>query len=80
MIGGLTLVALIVAAATSDRTGRLGATLVGLLSLVWFLVNGEMEGPVLWTFSSDHGLTAGDLAGVAGLGVAGWRFLFPTHR
>jgi hypothetical protein len=37
-----------------------------------------MEGPVLWTVSSDHGLTAGDLAGLAGLGVAFWRFLRPT--
>lgn len=79
MISGLVLTALVLAAATSDRTGRPGAVLVALASLVWFAVNGSMEGDVLWTFARGHGLTAGDLAGVAGLGVALWRFLRPTR-
>jgi hypothetical protein len=34
-------------------------------------VNGPMEGPILVDLSATHGITGGDLAGIAGLGLAG---------
>ena len=72
MIAGLVLCALLVAAATVYRTGRAGAVLLGLLSLLWFVVNGSMEGDVLWTVVRGHGLTAGDLVGLVGLALSVW--------
>jgi len=74
MVPALVLVAMIVVAATGRRTGRAGAVALALLSLLWLLTNSPMEGPVLVSFTADHGFTAGDLAGVAGLAVAVWRF------
>jgi hypothetical protein len=38
-----------------------------------------MEGPILVTLSADHGITGGDLAGLAGLAVAAWRFRVATR-
>jgi hypothetical protein len=73
MIAGLVLVAVIVLAAVSARTGPAGAVALAAASVVWLRVNGSAEGPVLWAATPKHGLTATDLAGLAGLGVAVWR-------
>jgi hypothetical protein len=72
MVAGLVLVALVVSAAVAVPLGRAGAALLGVLSVLWLGVNGPMEGEVLVVVSKAHGLTAGDLAGLAGLVVAGW--------
>jgi H+/gluconate symporter-like permease len=73
MLPGLVLVAVIVLAAVSSRTGVAGVVALAVVSLLWLRVNGSMEGPVLWKVSRGHGLTLTDLAGIAGLGVATWR-------
>jgi hypothetical protein len=67
------LVALVLLAAVSGRSGWPGAVALGVVSVLWLRVNGSAEGPVLWTVTPDHGLTATDLGGLAGLGVAVWR-------
>ena len=71
----VTLLVMLVSAGTADRTGRVGAGVLAVSSVVWFFVNSPMEGSVLVTLSSDHGVTAADLVGVAGLGLSAWRFL-----
>jgi hypothetical protein len=65
---------MVLLAGLSDRTGKPGAVALAVASLLWLLTNSPMEGPVLVSFTSDHGITAGDLAGVVGLAVAVWRF------
>jgi hypothetical protein len=67
------LVALVLLAAVSGRSGLPGAVALGVVSVLWLLVNGSAEGPVLWVVTREHGLTATDLGGLAGLGVAVWR-------
>jgi hypothetical protein len=70
----VTLLVMLVSAGTSDRTGRTGAAVLAVASVVWFFVNRPMEGSVLVRLSEDHGITAADLVGLAGLAIAGWRF------
>jgi uncharacterized membrane protein len=70
---GLVLVALVLLAAASGRWGLPGAVALAAVSVLWLLVNGSAEGPVLWAVTENHGLTATDLGGLAGLGVAAWR-------
>jgi hypothetical protein len=41
-------------------------------SVGWLLVNGPMEGSVLWAFSETHGITVADLVSLFGFAVAGW--------
>ena len=57
---------------------RVGAVLLAALSGLWLALNGPMEGDILLTITADHGLTAADLAGLAGLGLALWQFLRPA--
>jgi hypothetical protein len=73
VLPGLVLVALIVLAAVSARTGLWGAAMLGAASILWLLVNGPAEGPVLWRVTHHHGVTVTDLAGLAGMAVAIWR-------
>lgn len=74
MLPGLVLVALVLLAAVSGRSGLPGAAALAAVSALWLLVNGSgTEGRVLWTVTYNHGLTATDLAGLTGLGVAAWR-------
>jgi hypothetical protein len=54
-------------------TGCGALSLLAAVSLLWLVVNGPMEGDVLLGFTGDHGLTGGDLAGLAGLALAGFR-------
>jgi len=65
----------VVLAALSSRWGAAGALALGFFSLLWLVVNGQMEGRVLVRFTPDHGLTEADLAGLAGLVIAGWRLV-----
>lgn len=73
MLVGLVLVALVLLAAASRRSGLPGAVALAAVSVLWLLVNHSAEGPVIWTVTTHHGLAATDLGGLAGLGVAGRR-------
>ena len=73
MGAALVLVALVVLAAAGRRLGWWGAVSLAGVSLLWLLLNAPMEGAVLVHFTDAHGLTAADLAGFAGLLIAGWR-------
>jgi hypothetical protein len=73
VLPGLVLVALVVLASVSTRSGLPGATALAVVSILWLLVNGSAEGPLLWKITRGHGVTATDLAGFAGLAVATWR-------
>ncbi|NYD40497.1 hypothetical protein [Nocardioides panaciterrulae] len=77
MLAGLVLAGLVVLAAVAPQTGRIGAIALGLTSVVWLLVDQSVEGVVVLTVTRTHGLTSSDLAGIAGLGVAGWLFFWP---
>ena len=70
----VTLLVMLISAGTADRTGRVGAAVLAVSSIVWLFVNSPMEGSVLFTLSADHGVTAADLVGLAGFGLAVWRF------
>ena len=71
----VTLLVLLLSAATADRTGLPGALVLAASSVVWLFVNRPMEGAVLFIVSEGHGLTAADLVGLTGLGLAVWRFI-----
>jgi hypothetical protein len=75
VLAALVLAALVLAAGMSGRYGRRGALALALLSVVWLFVNGPMEGPVLLIVTRGHGVTGGDLAGLAGLAIAAWQAL-----
>ena len=73
MLAALVLVALVLAAGLSARFGMPGALALAAVSILWLVVNNPMEGPVLVVVVRGHGLTGGDLAGLAGLGLAVFR-------
>jgi hypothetical protein len=73
VLAALVLTGLVLAAGLSGRSGLAGAGALAALSVVWLLVNGPMEGPVLVSFTPDHGISGGDLAGFAGLVLAASR-------
>ena len=79
MAASLVLTALVLVAGTLSRTGRPGAVALALLSLLWLLTNAPMEGATLVQLSDTHGITGADLAGVAGLGLALWRWRDTSH-
>jgi hypothetical protein len=78
VLAALVLAALVLVAGMSGPYGRRGAAALAVLSVLWLLVNSPMEGPVLLVVTRGHGVTGGDLAGLAGLGLAVWRWL-PTR-
>ena len=53
------------------RPRRAAALLLLPVSAAWVLFNGPIEGPILLTISSSHGLTVSDLLAVVGVLVAG---------
>ena len=63
----------LILAALRARGGRQRAAAVLLLPVAaaWVLFNGPIEGPILLTISSSHGLTVSDLLAVLGVLVAG---------
>ena len=71
----MVLAGLVLAVALSTSSGRVAGAILAVVSCLWLLVNVPMEGAVLLEVIPDHGLTAGDLAGIAGLLLAGWRLV-----
>ena len=51
----------------------MGVSALVLLVLVWFVLNGPVEGQVLFVVTPSRGLTTADIAGLAGAGVAAER-------
>ena len=80
MLAAVVLVLLVAVAGLAPRRGVRWAIALAAVSVLWLAVNRPMEGPVLWRVSDSHGLTGGDLAGVAGLALAAWRALAPRRR
>jgi hypothetical protein len=80
VLAALVLAALVLTAGISGSYGRRGAAALAVLSVLWLLVNNPMEGPVLLVITPGHGVTGGDLAGLAGLAIAAWRVLAPRMR
>ena len=74
MLPGIALAALVLAAGTNHLLGRAGPWILAAISIIWLLVNGDVEGRVLWKVTEGHGLTAADLGGLTGLGLAVWGF------
>lgn len=70
MIAAVVLVGLVLSAGVSGSLRWGGVALLVAMSVLWLLVNGPMEGPVLIVFTRGHGLTGGDLASLAGLALA----------
>ncbi len=73
LVAGLTLAALVLVAALTDRRRVSGAVVLGGLGVLWLLVDKPMEGAVLLPVTSSNGLTTGDLTGLATIAVAAWR-------
>ena len=66
------LVGLLLAALRARGWPRRAAALLLLpASAAWVLFNGPIEGPILLTLSTNHGLTVSDLLAVVGVLVAG---------
>jgi len=74
VIAAVVLAGLVLTAGLSGRFGMGGAVALAAMSLLWLVVNGPMEGPILAIVAPGHGLTGGDLAGIAGLALAAHRF------
>ncbi len=51
-----------------------------LVSVGWLVVNGPVEGDVLWELDSAHGLTVADLFGLAGVAIALLVQFSPSRR
>jgi hypothetical protein len=77
LIPALVLGALVLAAVLAGRFGRPAAVLLGLVSVLWILVNHPMEGGTLVPLSHGHGFTAADLGGLAGMVLAALLWVFP---
>jgi hypothetical protein len=73
MVAAVVLAGLVLAAGLSGRFGMGGAVTLAAVSLLWLIVNGPMEGPVLLTLTRENGFTGGDLAGLVGLGLAAFQ-------
>ena len=52
------------------RPRRIAAVLLLPAAVAWVLFNGPIEGPILMTFSENHGLTVSDLLAVVAVVVA----------
>ena len=79
MTAGLVLVALVLTARFTFRRGPRAGYLLVVVSVGWLLVDKTMEGASLVSFTPDHGLTEGDLAGIVGIGL-GVRQAWPDLR
>jgi hypothetical protein len=56
------------------------AALLVVAGVVWALVNGPVEGPILITFTSTMGLTVADLLSIALFGAAAAVLWWPGQR
>ncbi|MCM0621848.1 hypothetical protein [Nocardioides bruguierae] len=73
MTPALVLVMLLLSITAMPYAQWAGVVAVAFFSGLWILANGPMEGAVLLVVAPTHGLTAGDLVGLAGLAIAGGR-------
>jgi hypothetical protein len=73
MVAAIVLTGLVLTAGLGGLFPVGGALVLAAVSLLWLVVNGPMEGPVLVTVTGGHGVTGADLAGFAGLGLAAGR-------
>jgi hypothetical protein len=80
VIASLVLVGLVLSAALSGGSRVGGVVVLAASSVLWLLVNGPMEGPILVTVTPGHGVTGADLAGFTGLALAGRRLLVLGRR
>ena len=71
ILSGVVLACLVVFAVATGWIGRPATPFLAVVSILWLLVNSQVEGTVLLRISPGHGLTSADLAGVAGLLMAG---------
>lgn len=67
--------AMLLTAVLAWRGSRLAAVALALQSLAWLSVNEAAEGPILITFSKDHGLVLADLVTIAALIFAAVTFV-----
>lgn len=77
---GIVLDLFIVAACLAGRFGRIGAVVLGAVSILWLLTNKSLEGGTIMILGSTHGVNTTDLAGVLGLGYAIWLWFAPAPR
>nr|WP_137723928.1 hypothetical protein [Prescottella subtropica] len=61
---------LVVGAWCLARPSRPAAVCLVVLAVVWVLVNGPIEGHILWTLTPEHGVTVSDLLSVIAIVVA----------
>jgi hypothetical protein len=80
VLPAIVLACLVLAAGLSGRSGIVGHVALGGLSVLWLLVNKPMEGPVLVILTPGHGVSGADLAGFAGLALAGCRTVLLAGR
>ena len=80
MLAPVVLALLVLAAGTSDRTGRPGAILLAGLAVLWTAVSTPMEGPLLLFLTWEHGITGADLASAVALALAAYRFITAPRR
>lgn len=76
MVAGLSLLLLVLVAYLARGRGLAGGCALALAGVLWLVADKPVEGPTILHVTADHGLTAGDLAGLAAVlfGVAqAWR-------
>ena len=56
------------------RPHALSSLAAAVAAALWFLMNGMLEGRVLYSVTPDHGLTEADLLSAAALGISAWGF------
>ncbi|MFE4498523.1 hypothetical protein ACFRFQ_01610 [Rhodococcus sp. NPDC056743] len=56
------------------KPSRISAIATAFAALMWLLLNGPLEGQVLWTLTPENGLTVSDLFSFVAFGIAarGW--------
>ncbi len=64
----------------SRRARLVSAAALVVAAFAWLLLNGPVEGPVLWQFSSSHGVTVADLGSVAAVLLAAVLVIGPEGR
>ncbi|PYE20147.1 hypothetical protein DFR67_102285 [Williamsia limnetica] len=57
---------------TLAKPSRRAAGVLIVVSVLWVLFNGPIEGHVILSFTPENGLTESDLLSVAGIGIALW--------
>lgn len=77
---GIGLVALVAASCLASHFGRIGATVLAVVSCVWLVIDNAFEGGTILLVTPTHGVNTTDLAGVFALGYALWLWFAPRQR